>query len=293
MCSSDLNNLISIEMNRSEFEEKILKKNFEQLFRNIESFNGTIKGNQIDSALVCGGSCVIPLFQEKLRQILRLSLGIEPLFNDDAFLVSKGLSVASKYSIIGDRVSIVDPGVGKTAILCDVSDLPEKRYFIIHNSSGNGNQVRIDFCSQDISEPLGSFSANLNSDETYAVVSFAENRNISLELEDSSLSRIGNSICSVGDDQKGKLICRINQKTLGTTISKTCTFCPQLVDIFFVPTREWDLLELNSGKLNPSKLENSEALNYDYSLEFDRDIVYSEDLASLQILTLKIGRAHV
>jgi len=282
----ETNNLISIKINRSEFEEKILKKNFEQLFRNIEDFNETVKGNRIDSALVCGGSCVIPLFQERLRQILRSSLGIEPLFNDDAFLVSKGLSVASKYSIIGDRVSIVDPGVGKTAVLCDVSDLPEKRYFIIHKSSGKGNQVRIDFCSQDISEPLKSFSANLNSDETYAVVSFAENRDISLELENSSLSRIGNSICSVGDDQKGKLVCRINQRTLGINISKTCTFCPQLVDIFFVPTREWELSELNSGKLDPSKLENSEALNYDYSLEFDRDIVYSEDLVSLQILTL-------
>lgn len=276
--------IITLNMERSEFEDNILIKTMQSVFESIEGFVSTINRENVDSILVCGGSCVIPFFQRKLNEIVGSSFRSTPIFNDDAFLVSRGLSVASAYSIVGDRICVVDPEEGKAAVIYDVSDIPEKKYFIIHNR--RKREIRLDFCLQDISEPLESFSANLKEKETFASISYNENQGISLNLEGTSVSTLGKASCIVGDEYKAQLICRIEHKTLKTPISRTCTFSPKLVDIFGIPTSEEAMSEYSSGRIDPSILTTSESSQYGYSLELDSEPVFSEDLVTLQVLIL-------
>ncbi|NLI08473.1 MAG: Hsp70 family protein [Thermotogaceae bacterium] len=278
--------LISLNMKRAEFEDFILSKSMKSVFEDIENFIRSIETEKIDSLLVCGGSSVIPFFQKNLEKIIGELFKLTPDFNDDAFLVSKGLSLASKYSIIGNRICVVDPQRGKTAILYDVSDIPEKRYFIIHNPAGKDKEIRLDFCSQDISEPLESFSVPLSSVETFATISLNENQDLSLELDKTSAKVLDNPACGVGDEENSRLICKINHKPLKTSIPQTCTLSPNLVDIFSIPTDEKTISQFNSGKISPSRVKTPEPSCYEYFLEFDREITNSEDLMTSQVLVL-------
>lgn len=284
---------IKIRIIRDEFEENVLSGLMSDVYDQIDNFVKKYKYLEPNCIISSGGSSNIPFFRKYFAKLIKETFNKKIEFSSDIFSVTNGLANSEKYSVLGERITFIDPSNGKSYILYDYSDIPFNKEVKLQTKKNLNSQdlIQLDFCKDNFSEPFCGFKIKPKSQTFNLNISLDENlkEKIKIESENACIIEENKNMLKVGNEiSKDLVISKIQSNILEIPLEKIGTKCKKCATFYVINTNMAKNKRHYSSHNLPEKKINFMDEEYSYEIEPKFNSEYFEDILLMRLIFSKI-----